>query len=179
MFRYSISPDLELRLLDERHTDELFELTDRSREHLRPWTPWVDSTKTAEDTRAFIRHSLEQFSKGEGLTTGIWHDGKIAGVISFEGISQANRSAMIGYWIGAEYHRKGLVTRACKALVDYGFRELDFNRIEIWAATGNLRSTAIPERLGFTREGVKRQAQWVNGQCFDIVIYSMLKGEWK
>jgi ribosomal-protein-serine acetyltransferase len=179
MFRYVIGQDLELRLLEERHATELFKLTDTSREFLRPWTPWIDSVKTADDSKAFIRHSLEQFSKGEGLTTGIWKDGVLTGVISFDRISQANRSAMIGYWIGAKYQRKGLMTRACNALIDYGFKELNFNRIEIWAATENLRSLAIPIKLGFAREGVGRQVQWLNDRFVDIVTYSMLQSEWK
>lgn len=179
MFRYVIDQGLELRLLEERHTAELFELTDTSREFLRPWTPWIDNVKTAEDSKAFIHHSLEQFSKGESLTTGIWKDGVLVGVISFDRISQVNRSAMIGYWIGAKYQRKGLMTRACEALVDYGFKELKLNRIEIWAATENLRSLAIPIKLGFTREGVGRQVQWLNNHFVDIVTYSMLQSEWQ
>jgi ribosomal-protein-serine acetyltransferase len=85
---------------------------------------------------------------------------------------------MIGYWIGAEYHRKGLVTRACQALVDYGFGELCFNRIVIWSDVANARSIAIPERLGFTRERVERQAQRFVDHYVDIVVYSLLREEW-
>jgi ribosomal-protein-serine acetyltransferase len=179
MFRHTIGPDLELRLLEERHAAMLFELTDKSREHLRPWTPWLDSTKTEADSREFIRHSLGQFARNEGLVTGIWYKGSLAGVISFDRINNVNHSAMIGYWIGAEYQRKGLMTRACEALINYGFSELGLNRIVIWAATENLRSSAIPVRLGFTREGVERQAQWVNDHYVDIVVYSILRSEWK
>lgn len=179
MFRYAIGQDVELRLLEERHAAELFELTDRSREHLRPWTPWIDNVKTVDDSKAFIRHSLDQFSKGDGLTTGFWYNGALAGIISFDNISHANRSAMISYWIGAPYARKGLTTRTCEALVDYGFRELGFNRIEIWAATENVHSLAIPIKLGFTKEGISRQKQWLNDRFVDIVTYSMLQSEWR
>jgi ribosomal-protein-serine acetyltransferase len=179
MFRYAIGQDTELRLMEERHADRLFELTDKSREHLRPWTPWLDDVRTAADSKEFIKHSLEQFSRGEGLTTGIWHGGNLAGVISFDKISRVNHSAMIGYWIGSEYQRKGLVIRSCEALIDYGFNELGLNRIEIWAATENVRSLAIPIRLGFTREGVERQAQWLNDHFVDITKYSMLRSEWQ
>ena len=170
---------IELRLLEERHAEELFYLTDHSREYLRPWTPWIDSTITVADSKAFIRHSLEQFSRGEGLVAGIWYNGGLAGVISFDRINRANRSAMIGYWIGVEYQKKGLMTRACEALIDHGFRELGLNRIEIWAAVDNLRSLAIPERLGFTREGTERQAQWLNDHFTDIAVYSILRNEWQ
>jgi ribosomal-protein-serine acetyltransferase len=64
-------------------------------------------------------------------------------------------------------------------LIDYGFGELGLNRIVIWAATDNLRSIAIPGRLGFTREGVERQSQWLNDHFVNIVVYSMLQSEWQ
>jgi len=179
MFRYAIAKGVELRLLEERHAEELFSLTNRSREHLRRWTPWIDSTRTTADSKAFIRRSLEQFSRGDGLVAGIWYNDSLAGVVSFDRISHENRSATIGYWIGMEYQKKGLMTRACEALIDYGFRELGLNRIEIWAAVDNLRSLAIPERLGFIREGTERQAQWLNDHFTDVVVYSMLRSEWR
>lgn len=179
MFRYEIGHGTELRLLEERHAVELFELTDRSREHLRPWTPWLDDSRTVADSKEFIWRSLEQFSKGQGLVTGIWYDGKLAGVISFDRISRTNRSALIAYWIGEGYQRKGLTTRACEALINYGFAGLGLNRIVIWVATDNPRSMAIPIRLGFTREGVERQSQWLNDHFVDIIVYSMLSSEWR
>jgi ribosomal-protein-serine acetyltransferase len=190
MFRYEIGQGTELRLLEERqgtelrlleerHAAELFALTDNSREFLRPWTPWLDDTRTEADSKSFILHSLGQFARGEGLVTGIWHEGRLVGVISFDHINHANRSAMIGYWIGAEYQRRGFVTRSCEALIDYGFSELGLNRIVIWAATDNERSIAIPKNLGFTFEGVERQAQSLNDRFVDTVVYSMLRSEWK
>ncbi|MBI4220372.1 MAG: GNAT family N-acetyltransferase, partial [Chloroflexi bacterium] len=46
------------------------------------------------------------------------------------------------------------------------------------AAVDNIRSRAIPERLGFTFEGVQRQAALVNGKYQDLAIYSLLASEW-
>jgi ribosomal-protein-serine acetyltransferase len=71
MFSHAIGPGLDLRLLEERRAEEVFRLCDTDRERLRQWLPWVDGTLSADDTRAFIRHSLEQFAKGEGLVVGI------------------------------------------------------------------------------------------------------------
>ena len=104
--------------------------------------------------------------------------GSFAGVVSFVAINPAVRSAMIGYWLGPEYEGKGIMTRACEALIDYGFGELALNRIVIRAATDNLRSQAVPQRLGFTREGVERQSEWLNDHFLDMVVYSMLRSEW-
>jgi ribosomal-protein-serine acetyltransferase len=179
MFSYVIGQGLELRLLEYRHAAELFELSDKSRDHLRPWMPWIDGTKTVEDTKEFIRISLEEFSKGDAIVTGVFYNGCIVGILSFHNMDRTNRSATIDYWIGVEHQRKGLMTRACEAFIDYGFKELDLNRIVIWAAKDNIRSIAIPERLGFTKEGLNRQARWLNGHFIDVIVYSMLRSEWK
>ncbi len=70
------------------------------------------------------------------------------------------------------------MTRACRALVDYAFAKLQLNRVEIRCATGNLRSQAIPERLGFTREGTLREGEWLYDHFVDLIVYSMLAREW-
>ncbi|MGA9140968.1 MAG: GNAT family protein [Methanocella sp.] len=179
MFRRSIGADTELALLEARHAEDVFRLADRDRAHLRQWLPWVDGTLTVEDSREFIMRSLELYTKGESLVAGIWHAGNLVGVVSFFSMSPVNRSAMIGYWLGGEFERKGIMTRACASLIDYGFGELSLNRIVIRASTDNFRSQAVPLRLGFTREGVERQAEWLNDRFIDMIVYSMLRSEWQ
>jgi hypothetical protein len=119
LFVHKLGKDTELRLLEERHAEELADLTDRNREHLRAWLPWVDSNRTVEDHRTFIRGALEQFAGNNGFQAGIWHEGRLAGVVGFYGVDRENRSAFLGYWLGEEFQGRGLVTAACRALVDH------------------------------------------------------------
>ena len=51
MFGYELGENTELRLLEERHAEQLADLTDRNREHLRTWLPWVDASRTVEDSK--------------------------------------------------------------------------------------------------------------------------------
>ncbi len=81
MFSHLIARGVELRMPQPRHADELFALTDRNRARLRRWLPWVDGTKTAGDTRAFIRGSLRRHAESGEIVAGIWHRGKPAGTI--------------------------------------------------------------------------------------------------
>ncbi len=67
---------------------------------------------------------------------------------------------------------------ACRALVDYLFFELKLHRIEIRCATGNAKSCAVPKRLGFSKEGVLRQAQAFDGHFLDIEVYGLLAEDW-
>ena len=178
MFSHKLTEDTELRLLEERHAEELTDLTDRNREHLRAWLPWVDTDRTLEDRKNFIRGTLQQFARNQGFAAGIWHEGSLAGVIGCDPIDWENRSTELGYWLGEEYQGKGLVTAACRALVEHAFGELGLNRVVILCATENEKSCAIPERLGFRREGVRRQAEWLYDHFVDHAVYSALASEW-
>ena len=179
MFSYKLSENTELRLLEERHAQELTDLSNRNREHLRAWLPWVDSNRTVEDRKNFIKGTLEQFAQNNGFTAGIWHEGRLAGVIGYHSIDWENRSTSLGYWLGEEFQGRGLVTASCRALVDHAFEELNLNRVSIACATENKRSRAIPERLGFRREGVVRQAEWLYDHFVDHVVYATLASEWQ
>ena len=109
---------------------------------------------------------------------GIWHEGRLAGAIGYDPIDWENRTTELGYWLGEEYQGKGLVTAACRALVEPAFGELSLNRVVISCATENKKSCAIPERLGFRREGVQRQAEWLYHHFVDHVVYAALASEW-
>ncbi len=179
LFSFRLDDDTELRLLENQHAEELFALTDQNREHLRKWLPWLDGNRSIADTRAFITRSLIQYANNGGFPTGIWFKGALAGVIDYNTIDWSNRTARIGYWLGASFQGKGLMTKACRALIDYAFSELKLNRVEIRCATGNKRSRAIPERLGFTQEGTVRQAEWLYDRFVDHAVYGMLASKWQ
>jgi ribosomal-protein-serine acetyltransferase len=179
VFEKSIQEGVCLRLLEERHAEEVFAVVDRERAYLREWLPWVDGTVSADDTRSFIKTALEQFAANDGFSAGIWTDGEIAGVIGTHKIDWLYRKVEIGYWIAAGFQGRGIVTAACRAVIDHAFQEWKLNRVEIHCATGNEKSCAIPKRLGFQFEGTQREAQLVNGRYLDINVYAMLAREWK
>jgi ribosomal-protein-serine acetyltransferase len=96
----------------------------------------------------------------------------------FNAIDWQNRRTEIGYWLAPPFQGRGVMTKTCRFLVAYAFAELNLNRVEILCAVENLRSRAVPERLGFREEGVLRQAEWVRDHFNDLVVYAMLAEEW-
>lgn len=178
MFQNKIQDGVYVKLLEERHADEVFAVVDRERVHLRQWLPWVDLTTEVEVTLNFIRASLEQFAGNDGFAGGIWRDDEFIGGIGTHRIDWLNRRVEIGYWIAQGFQGRGIVTDACRAVIDHAFEEWKLNRVEIHCAAGNEKSCAIPKRLGFQWEGLLREAQLLNGAYQDIHVYGMLARDW-
>jgi ribosomal-protein-serine acetyltransferase len=179
VFQRQIQAGVFLKLLEERHAPAAFAAVERDRAYLRKWLPWVDQTTEVDYTANFIKISLEQFAHNDGLAAGIWCGGELIGTIGTHKIDWLNRRVEIGYWIAQRFQGRGIVTAACRALIDHAFAEWKLNRVEIHCASANEKSCAIPKRLGFQFEGVLRAAQFVNGEYLDIHVYSMLWREWK
>ena len=137
--------------------------------------PWIVGAKTIEDERVWLESVSANASSLEGC--GLFLDGRYVGGVGLMP-GAYGVAAEIGYWIAAEHEGRGLVTRAVRALIDIGFAEWQVNRIAIRAGVENHRSRAIPERLGFTREGVERGGGRGTAGFYDLVVYSMLRDEW-
>ncbi|MFJ7408447.1 MULTISPECIES: GNAT family N-acetyltransferase [unclassified Lysinibacillus] len=179
MFRYSINEHTYLKMLDLSDVDELFALTDRSRETLREWLPFVDNVKTVKDTEQFVRNAMQQYADNNGIQAGIYYDGKLAGVIGYHQVNWQHKWTSIGYWLGSDFVGKGLVTNSMMAFIDFAFDYLKLNRIEVRVAVGNIRSRTIPKVLGFNEEGRLRDAEWLYDHHVDQVVYGITAAEWK
>ncbi|MFJ7841788.1 GNAT family N-acetyltransferase [Lysinibacillus sphaericus] len=179
MFRYSINEHTYLKMLDLNDVEELFALTDRSRETLREWLPFVDNVKTVKDTEQFVRNAMQQYADHNGIQAGIYYDGKLAGVIGYHQVNWQHKWTSIGYWLGNEFVGKGLVTNSMRAFIDFAFEYLKLNRIEVRVAVGNIRSRTIPKVLGFNEEGRLRDAEWLYDHYVDQVVYGLTAVEWK
>jgi ribosomal-protein-serine acetyltransferase len=179
MLRHDLPSGACLRLFEESDADELSALTDRNRRHLEEWLPWVPATRSAEDSLEFIRATRRQVADNDGVALAIARDGAIVGVAGCHGVDWANRSTTLGYWLSAGEQGRGTMTEAVRALVDHAFGAWALERVEILAAVDNARSRAIPERLGFCEEGVRRRAERVGDRFLDLAVYAMLAGDWR
>ena len=173
-----IDSDLVLRRLEEADAPELFALVDKNRAYLRQWLPWLDSNTSVNETLQFIRAVKQQENNGLGFQTAIWFKGRIAGVIGFHPIDWTNKVVEIGYWLSEQHQGLGIVTRSCRTLVNYAFDEYKLHRVQIRCATGNRRSCAIIERLGFMFEGVARGAEFLYDRFVDLYVFGMTATDW-
>jgi ribosomal-protein-serine acetyltransferase len=134
--------------------------------------------KEEKDYEPLIEMWLKQFSSHDGFQAGILYKGKLTGMIGFHGIHWSNRKTSIGYWLAEKYQGHGIMTSAVKALIDCAFTDYDLNRLEILCGVNNVKSRAVPERIGLKQEGIIRDAEYLYDHFHDCVLYSILSKEW-
>ena len=173
----SVDQHTILRTWSDEDAPTLFSLTTANRELLAQWLPWVPSIQQENDSLRFIQADNDDPIAGETLEFGIWHQDTLVGCLGLRDISRQHKHAKFGYWLGKDFHGKGLMTTSCRALLNYCFDELDLNRIEIRAAVENLASQNVAKRLGFSFEGVLREAELVQNRFLDLQVYSKLKSD--
>ena len=178
MFIHRLDDRRWLRPAEEDDAEELYARVAANREILAEWMTWAPGA-TVDSIREFIRSSRRQLADNDGFQAVIVQDGRIVGMIGFPRVSWSDRSCEIGYWIAREAQGHGTVTLAARALTDHALGDWKLNRVEIRAGVGNVRSRAVAERLGFTLEGVLRQAErHGDNRYVDLAVYSMLASEW-
>jgi RimJ/RimL family protein N-acetyltransferase len=105
------------------------------------------------------------------------HGGELIGAIGLS-ISSADRHAELGYWIAQTSWGNGYATEAADEMLDFGFTELDLNKIHAHHMTDNPASGQVMQKIGMKLEGTLRQhiVKW--GHVKDLDLYGILKDDW-
>lgn len=87
--------------------------------------------------------------------------------------------AEIGYnIIDDNFKRKGLMSEAVNAVIEYGFNTLKLHRIEALVGSQNIPSLKIMEKYHFIKEGLLRQHYYVFDKYEDSVVFSKLYSDY-
>jgi len=101
------------------------------------------------------------------------------GMISLFKINKNSGNAEIGLWITPEHQEEGFGTEATRLILEYGFNELRMHRLFARVFENNPESIRVWEKLNFKKEGVMREASYKDGKYVNVLIYGILKKEWK
>lgn len=107
-------------------------------------------------------------------------DDRLIGIIGLHIADWVSRNAWVGIGIGErEYWGKGYGTDAMRLIVQYGFLELNLNRISLDVFGFNERGIRSYEKVGFKAEG--RMRDWMNraGMRSDLIYMGLLRREWE
>jgi RimJ/RimL family protein N-acetyltransferase len=107
------------------------------------------------------------------------HDETLIGFTRFKSIDHRNRVSEFSIVIGnPANHGQGFGYEALSLLVDYGFDELNLNRVELTVLSFNVGAIHLYRKLGFKSEGVLRQGLFRDGTYHDILVMALLHDEW-
>ena len=101
------------------------------------------------------------------------------GNISVVRITEKTHCAAMGYCMSRSHWRKGVMPEALKAVVDFLFSEVGFNRIEAEHAAENPASGRVMEKAGLRYEGTLRQSGRSNQGIIDVVWRAILREDWR
>ena len=169
---------LLLRPFEEAEVEAIYALQSNARV-LRYWDspPWTDRARA----EAFIAACRQMEEEGSGARFAIetGRERMFIGWCSMFGWNPAYRSLGIGYCLDEPAWGKGYATEAVRAMLHWACDALDVNRVNAELDTRNAASARVLEKLGFEREGLRREDCVVAGEVSDSWIYGLLRRDWK
>lgn len=132
--------------------------------------------KNIEELLSYYEDSTERLL----LTVRLKEDDNLIGVAGFDEIVWTNGTAFLFIGIGnSAFRGKGFGKEAINLLIDYGFNELNFHKIQLNVIEYNMEAISLYEKVGFVQEGIYRQYIHRDGRRYHMYLYGMLKDEWK
>ena len=170
---------LDLRLPQLSDHKNWSQLRFESKEFLTPWEPtWSHDHLLRRPFINRVNWAKRSIQNGTAIPLFIINrnEGALIGAITLDNIRRGpNQTATMGYWIGLPYVRKGFMSEAISALVQYAFGTLDLSRIESACLPENTPSRKVLEKCGFKYEGVAQAYIQIDGRWRTHVLYSSLR----
>ncbi|MFE0642161.1 GNAT family N-acetyltransferase [Streptomyces sp. NPDC058877] len=180
MFATSLGDDgAELQPLEPWQAEEFLAHMDRGRDFIGEHIALPDFVTDLDSARSFLRSYAEKAANDTGRLYGIRTGGTLVGGVLFRTMDTTHGTAEAGCWLEPSAAGRGLVTRACRVIVDWAVEERGIHRVEWLVSAQNAPSIAVARRLGMTREGVLRENYLHRGTRTDTEVWAVLAPEWR
>ena len=137
---------------------------------------------TKEEILVWIKVTWEERKKGFSHTFGVIfnENSLLIGYVKVKIINHISRRGKLSIGIfNPSYRDNGLGTEILQLITDYSFSHLNLVSLELNVFTNNPRAIACYSKIGFKKVGIRRKADYVNGEFLDDLIMDMLKKEWR
>lgn len=141
----------------------------------------MDSLTTRAQAETITALFAHWYAAGTGVRWGLARldDDRLTGSGGLFSWNKLWRTCMIGFELADSAQHHGYMREAVGAILEYGFLNMELNRIQAECHPENLPSIALLTRLGFQFEGIHRQQGCWGGQFHDLDCYSLLRDEWR
>ena len=189
---FNVNESIVLRSLHISDARASFNLICKNRDSLGKFLPWVNLVKKVEDEVEFIQQSQAAISEGKKFELGIFMKGpikendenhdklfsvfarktdvsmKMIGTCGFVDIEKT--CGWIGYWLDEDFRGQGIITIACKYLLESVAKKLGITEAKMHIQETNLASQRVAKRLGFVSD---QKINRVNlfGEMVDALLF--------
>ncbi|NIS15720.1 MAG: GNAT family N-acetyltransferase [candidate division Zixibacteria bacterium] len=141
------------------------------------WEPREDSV--VEYYKKMENVFPDSYAKWLDLVIELKEINKVIGSVGIGFSNDDIKQATVGCLLDCNYQGQGFASEALKAVISYGFRNLNLHRV--YARTGKLNEASwkLMERIGMRREAHFRKSHTVRNEWDDEYIYAILADEWK
>ena len=173
----SVGVVLRRHQLDD--VDPLHDVVEESRDHVRPFMPWADQTR--EDTAGFVAKAIASWDSGAEFNYLIIEpaDDEPDRIVGGTGVGRREAQSgawEIGYWLRPDATGRGVVTAVAGVLADIALSTRGVDRVEIRCDEANVRSAAVPRRLGFHLERIESRPITAPGEHGRHMVWARAAG---
>ncbi|WP_249872784.1 GNAT family N-acetyltransferase [Oceanobacillus saliphilus] len=143
-------------------------------------TTFIPYPYTLEKVEDWIRNHSSLIENGDAypLAVILKSEKQLIGTITIR-VDKNHNKGELAYWIGKDYWGKGYATEASKKMLEFGFRELNLNRIWAPVMTKNKASGKVMQKVGLRYEGTLKQDILRWDKYEDVDVYGILKKDYK
>lgn len=140
----------------------------------RQFSSTIDSLAAAEEWIALL---ATRRAEDTAYAFAVLDDGVPVGNVAVSSVERRHLTGWVSYWMREEARGKGLAIRACRAVSEFAFAELDLFRLELAHRVDNPASCRVALGAGFRREGVERARLLYDGVRYDTETHARLAGD--
>lgn len=174
--------NISIRQYKEEDIPSFYQAVIESKAEISKWLPWCHENYSLEDATKWINEQVPQIWQSKnGCEFVIAKSGhnKIIGGCCLEQIDFIRREANIGYWIHSGETGKGIATFACHFLIDYGFNELNLERINVIPSSKNTPSKKVAEKLPYDSIEIVKNGFKIRESISDALVYIITRNSYK
>lgn len=136
--------------------------------------------KDIAESAASIEKNLRRYAAGRHYHWAIAarDTDSLMGVITLLRIDEETGTCSFAYMLGKDFWGRGYGTEALKAVLDFGFSQLELERIEADHMAENAASGAVMRKVGMTWQGMEPAKYEKNGRTYDAVCYGITREVW-
>jgi ribosomal-protein-alanine N-acetyltransferase len=132
--------------------------------------------ESIEQIHAFIDYIAAGISANQTIAWAISFKGsdEFIGTVNFHRTYPEHHRAEIGYQLFSDHWRKGIMSEAVHAAIDYGFNTMKLHSIEAQTNPHNEASIGLLKKAGFVQEALFRENYYFDGKFLDTPVFSLL-----